>query len=429
LDADNAWTDDSDPEWYVACATKPDNVADNLSGWSKLTDAGDDQDGSLNNDEWSYDTGNNRVYVQLSDASDPNDTDMRLHYAWDGSGDGPAIMTETIEDAIYLIHLNFEIGDASTSTTLTSQNEHVYFDDAKTAQVKTFATLYIGDVINSGGISGGFWSFSPSATMHLVNSGTLYVCASHIHNRAGTKQIQFSNGNVYFYDSIFSSTDKSPMKSRYCFSNNLSYMDVSRCYFNFLDKGALLQITPDVWADNRIHYAGMGYYAETSEPTITGGKLTDIDNQDIYIAGYGGASSCTIIDPEVAISSVHINEADKWIKEQYTCNITVADKDGTLLDGVEVLCEDKDDAQVFTTTTGDTDTGKIDEQTITYKTWTGTSETLVTSSPHKFTISKAGYETLILENITVDAPIVWHLELKGPVRHKLGSDTFFTDDS
>ena len=39
----------------------------------------------------------------------------------------------------------------------------------------------------------------------------------------------------------------------------------------------------------------------------------------------------------------------------------------------------------------------------------------VTLSPHKFTISKAGYETLVLENITISAPIKWHLELQ-PLR-------------
>ena len=35
-----------------------------------------------------------------------------------------------------------------------------------------------------------------------------------------------------------------------------------------------------------------------------------------------------------------------------------------------------------------------------------------TYSPHKFTLSKAGYETLDLENITIDGPIVWHLGLQ-----------------
>ncbi len=46
-------------------------------------------------------------------------------------------------------------------------------------------------------------------------------------------------------------------------------------------------------------------------------------------------------------------------------------------------------------------------QVIPYKTWTGTSETLVTHSPHKFTILKPGHRTTTLLDITVDRPIVW----------------------
>ena len=38
---------------------------------------------------------------------------------------------------------------------------------------------------------------------------------------------------------------------------------------------------------------------------------------------------------------------------------------------------------------------------------------VTTYSPHKFTISKAGYQTLVLEAITVSSKINWHLELQG----------------
>jgi hypothetical protein len=39
------------------------------------------------------------------------------------------------------------------------------------------------------------------------------------------------------------------------------------------------------------------------------------------------------------------------------------------------------------------------------------------------TLSKAGYETLVLDNITIDSPIVWHLELqhtKGAKSRQIG---------
>jgi len=89
-----------------------------------------------------------------------------------------------------------------------------------------------------------------------------------------------------------------------------------------------------------------------------------------------------------------------------------------------------DNSDIFIVGSPETDgSGDILEQKISYKQWYGTSENLSTYSPHKFTISKAGYETLILEAVTVDAPINWHLELRGKARYKLGSDTFFKDDS
>ena len=95
----------------------------------------------------------------------------------------------------------------------------------------------------------------------------------------------------------------------------------------------------------------------------------------------------------------------------YRCNISVVNKDGTLLDDVTVLCEDKDDTEIFSELTGATNTGKIDEQTITYKDYTFGANQSTTLSPHKFTLSLAGYETLVHDNDTVDGPIDWHFEM------------------
>ena len=58
--------------------------------------------------------------------------------------------------------------------------------------------------------------------------------------------------------------------------------------------------------------------------------------------------------------------------------------------------------------------GDIPEQIIPFRKWEGTAETQTTFSPHKFTLSKAGYETLTLDAVTVSAPINWHLELQRP---------------
>ncbi|GAF92704.1 unnamed protein product, partial [marine sediment metagenome] len=71
---------------------------------------------------------------------------------------------------------------------------------------------------------------------------------------------------------------------------------------------------------------------------------------------------------------------------------------GADLASATVTCTDQFSAEVFSVTTDGN--GDIAEQTITYKQWAGTSETLTTYSPHVFTVSKAGYETLVMEAIT-----------------------------
>jgi len=41
-------------------------------------------------------------------------------------------------------------------------------------------------------------------------------------------------------------------------------------------------------------------------------------------------------------------------------------------------------------------------------------------NPFKLTISKAGYETLIMENITIDDPIDWEMEMQHMRTRMLG---------
>jgi hypothetical protein len=92
--------------------------------------------------------------------------------------------------------------------------------------------------------------------------------------------------------------------------------------------------------------------------------------------------------------------------------------DGTGIVGATVLCEGSDsgtasteyDTQAFSVDTGAS--GVLAEQTITAKKWVGTSETLTNYNYFKFTISEPGYETLVIEKVTIDAPINWHLELQ-----------------
>lgn len=97
------------------------------------------------------------------------------------------------------------------------------------------------------------------------------------------------------------------------------------------------------------------------------------------------------------------------IYRKYTCNIHIADKDGTNLANATILCEDKDGNEIFSVLTDAN--GDIAEQQIPYADMIASATPWVVRSPHKFTISKAGYETLVEDDKTIDDHIVWDFEL------------------
>jgi hypothetical protein len=112
-----------------------------------------------------------------------------------------------------------------------------------------------------------------------------------------------------------------------------------------------------------------------------------------------------------------VGELGKALRK-YTVNIHVSDKDGANLETANVVCLDKDDNEIFNV---DTDAeGNIAEQIVTYQQWYQLAsgyhgeDEATCFSPHKFTISKDGYETLTIDNITINDPIKWHLELQDP---------------
>ena len=415
LDADNAWTAGTGSEWYVATATKPDNVADNLSGWTKLTGTADNNDGSLAVDEWTYNTTSNRVYVRLSDSSDPNATDMRKHYAWDGSGAGPVIMTEVLEDECYVINLTFWIGDNSTSTTLTSENEFVALVAPAYFDVKVNGSLTLGRLIGDWGVDGSRWHQAGSAT--VFHGGTINIYASTLHTTEAAAQ-QFNVGVLKVKRGILShvwSTSAGGSSRRYNFKVGLTTLELEDVYLCNVTNMWINKI-PDVISNIHVHSANRGLEIGAAGMEIDGLLMTSMNLQDVFVWSGGEAYDVTALDPVTAISGVIVvgNEAS-FIRESYTCNINITDRDGTALENVIVDCEDTDTNAVWAAGTITTDAnGDIAEQKIQFKRWTGTSETLKDYSPHKFTLSKAGYKTLIIDGVTVDRPILWQHELQTP---------------
>ncbi len=303
-----------------------------------------------------------------------------------------------------------DFGDNSTSGHFTSTREQVAFNTSSVFFVRTNQTLQLGVLYGSYGINGSMWSLDHTTDSFVIlSAGTMLVYASLFDCKALTYRL-FANGILTIKNSIWQHARYDvggSWKSRTEFlsSSTLDWEDV---YFNNFDV-VTLNVSPT--ADNvQIHRSYAGVNVQSVTANISGMKFSSLQVEDITT--WGATAVANLIDLLQGVSVVrHVHDgAEAW--EKYTCNIHVTDRDGTDLQSVTVACEDKDMTSVFSVSTDAS--GDIAEQTISYRKWIDTTETLTTFSPHKFTISKAGYETLILEAITVNSPIVWHLELQTP---------------
>jgi len=129
----------------------------------------------------------------------------------------------------------------------------------------------------------------------------------------------------------------------------------------------------------------------------------------------------TLLDCELDLWDFYmkgVGEEGKFLRK-YTVNIHVTDKNGANLSGVNVVCQDKNDNEVFNVNTDAQ--GDIAEQEVTYQRWyklatgwRGEGEADL-YSPHSFIVSKDGYETLEIDAITLSEPVKWHLELQDEV--------------
>jgi len=343
-----------------------------------------------------------------------------------GWADGTLQVTQDIWGVIwdhgnaaqYSIDSSFDIGNNSTTTFFESTNEQVFFADSVRLRVNgTGATLTMGELSNSHGRNGSAFSLWTDSSDLTVASSTFNMYGSFLYFRlsATYRNIAVRGDTTFRESTVHTSTNNS---SRFImqgpgthdwqnkmyiqrlaaqFSTGATFSDVAVDGASTALRGANVNVTP-----TGVAYSNATYEAETINATVT---VLDPTNH--------------IVTPLVAGTGT--------IEEAYTCNIKVVDRDGAAIESATVLCEDTGDNQIFSVSTDAS--GDIAEQNVNYKSWTTTDETLTDYSPHKFTISKAGYETLILEAITVDAPIVWHLELKGPHAIGIGSDIYHVDDS
>jgi len=413
LDAADAWQANgaTTDEFIIAQATKPDSVWENLSGWRQMTNVADDTaEDALNADEWTWYTDGWTV-VRLSDDSDPNATDMREFYAW------TTFMTEIVENQMYKIHRPFDIGNGTTATTLTTKSEMIYYDAECNFLVKANATYTDGTKISS--------TITHEGSMIIINDtdgtatwyshyGTLNLYGTKIHvELSGSTTAGWKADGIYFRGSGEFINADIGYKDAISFITNYTLTNV---IFGKVWNGIWVQAdavtltSPTVISNSygfrSITNAGASYLIS---PVFSVSQELHDNNayaHTIYLRDYVGSIRWT------GTTTMHANTI--WY-QQYSVNIHVSDRAGVDLSGVTVDCEDKNTTAAWTAGTITTDAnGDITQQWVNYKTYVSgdfaSGGTIY--SPHKFTLSKAGYETLILENVTVDAPIAWHLELQ-----------------
>ncbi len=307
----------------------------------------------------------------------------------------------------YLVDANLAVGDGSTSTHMTTMLESIYFSDGLDLNPTTNATFQQGNIEVNEGANGSVVSLK-NATQAFLTAGTWLLYGSTLEFRDHNKP-RHSGGTFTSLNSTIRCTwTRTAFDAR--FETTGGTQNFTDTFFT--DWGSLLLgLEPNTFTRVRVTANTGIVLANPASGTITlTGLAIDVDNTDYQVKPSTQTTLETIDPLNHVINTFIATREDNAIFDQYTCNIHVADRDGNDLQSVTVTVEDIDTTEEFSVSTDAN--GDIAEQVLNYKSWTGTSEILKDFTPHKFTISKAGYETLVLEAVTVDHPLVWHLELQ-----------------
>ncbi len=316
-------------------------------------------------------------------------------------------------EGIYEIDSKYDIGDGSTSTYFSTEQETIIFN----AEMRT----RVNATFRSG----------------IYNSGSTYNGSNLIINWTNGGWFDWY-GTIEWYDTRFESIAIKP-KIRFRSTSIQKFQDFTlageyQFYHAHSNSGGFLEriravvgplytqyISPVGGAVNDVLFDGMyqgpefagftpdqqKFYALTTK-NIAGApnlQLGFLSNITLYLI------DCFIEDwADIVWDSI----TNSGFYRQYSINIYITDKDGNNLSGVTVDCDDKDNNNVFGVNTAAD--GTITEQEVSYRRyWYDGSEVITNYSPHKFSFSKQGYKTLVLENITIDGIINWHLTLDNPI--------------
>ena len=420
-DVADSWTSSAGDaaEYYHAPSNQPDEVY--VSG-VKLTEKADDTcadggGGGLSDGEWCWETGNSRVYVQVA-AGDPGAT-ADFYYNWSGGYAGVDFLVEDNADFSYTLKTQMEVGDGTTFTALNIDRTSIYIDD-------------ISSVVN-------YDVFTIKANASFSGDG-FYI---YWYSTSGNWANLFDNeGTLTLENFVMQTNDESRIRLGSDIGGNCS-----------LKHGTLINLPMGVTSTSgtkvfeRLTVDSPNYIMIVCGGDIDDIEATRIGDYGFYIsANYMQRASNVRCSQSAAVAMLRIhtnlaNDVDlvdftlsDWsyafistasmsykVNRVHTVNISVAKPDGTLFDDeVTVTCKDKNDAQVFSVTTS---SGAIAEQEVTvHEYYYNGGDQSGTLGPFTFTLSATGYETLVLDGVTIDSAIDWHLELQDEVVYPAAAD-------
>ncbi len=348
------------------------------------------------------------------------------------------------------IDAKFNIGNGGTSTYFKSTSKRVAITVAYLC-VRNLATL---NLLTSQ------WSiyWSSTGASPLTDGGSTFISdGSYIGFRFSGDGREVAMYGICTLVNTYLNQETAHLTSSISWKNaasSLTNVHIKNIYYGF-------RIDASLTSNNvSMEDCYFGIYSNPGGPAISTKSSWTGTTIDVGVGGIAG-NVLSLIDPITTISSLILFAAAAVAREQRTCNIHVTiEGGGAIADTATVACTRAnvvtesakfykcitahtsgtfatdlaagkwveitdatilDAAPAWLTTTDyvsaeaefsvNPTSGDIAEQTLTYKTWIGTSE-LETKYLHDFTLSETGYETLIKNNITVDTPIVWNLKMK-----------------
>lgn len=296
-------------------------------------------------------------------------------------------------------------GDATTPTDVTDIDCCVKFDDSKYFYVRDNAEVTLGEKLDSETAINGcsiFFNDPGAGGSEIEMKGTLNLyntSLKQISTGEGNKRNLKLNGAGEFIDSqlrFLNAIDIYTVYTQY----NVKYSSLWNGIRVF-DSMTFTNVETKNVLEGAYNFfiTGDGKTNYFINPKIGGGSFF-YDNtgwhpgvRTVYVRNY---------TPTLTWRGDASMNVDSRYYQQQPFNIHVRDKDGNNLSGVTCLLEDTDSVEAFSASTaGD---GTITQQWVNYKTYDSTNYTTGgdTKSPHKLTLTKANYETLVIDEITMD---------------------------